>query len=128
MSAAETKDLNDPALRARAVAAARGGAPFDLLISGGRLLDVVTGLTRDADIGVVGPLIASVHAPGSRTDAAKTVDATGSIVSPGLIDTHMHIESSMVTPAAYAAAVVPRGVTTVVWDPHEFGNVHGPDG
>lgn len=128
MSAAETKDLNDPALRARAVAAARGGAPFDLLISGGRLLDVVTGLTRDADIGVVGPLIASVHAPGSRTDAAKTVDATGSIVSPGLIDTHMHIESSMVTPAAYAAAVVPRGVTTVVWDPHEFGNVHGLDG
>src|SRR5690349_740065 len=71
MSAAETKDLNDPALRARAVAAARGGAPFDLLISGGRLLDVVTGLTRDADIGVVGPLIASVHAPGSRTSARR---------------------------------------------------------
>ncbi|MBW9118327.1 adenine deaminase [Rhizobium cauense] len=128
MSAAEPKDLDDPALRTRAVAAARGDAPFDLLISGGRLLDVVTGLTRDADIGIVGTLIASVHAPGSRTDAAKTVDATGSIVSPGLIDTHMHIESSMVTPAAYAAAIVPRGVTTIVWDPHEFGNVHGLDG
>lgn len=128
MSATEPKDLNDPALRARAVAAARGDAPFDLLIAGGRLLDVVTGLIREADIGIVGPLIASVHAPGSRTDAAETVDATGSIVSPGLIDTHMHIESSMVTPAEYATAVVPRGVTTIVWDPHEFGNVHGLDG
>ncbi len=128
MSTGEPKDLNDPALRARAVAAARGDAPFDLLVSGGRLLDVVTGLIREADIGIVGALIASVHASGSRTDAAKTVDATGSIITPGLIDMHMHIESSMVTPAAYAAAVVPRGVTTVVWDPHEFGNVHGLDG
>lgn len=52
----------------------------------------------------------------------------GSFVSPGLIDTHMHIESSMITPAAYAAAVVARGVTTIVWDPHEFGNVHGVEG
>lgn len=128
MSAQEPMDLNDPALRARAVAAARGDAPFDILILGGRLLDVVTGLIREADIGIVGPLISSVHAPGSRADAAKAIDATGSIISPGLIDTHMHIESSMVTPAEYAAAVVPHGVTTIVWDPHEFGNVHGLDG
>lgn len=128
MSAAEPRDLNDPTLRARAVAAARGDAAFDILISGGRLLDAVTGLTRKADIGIVGPLISSVHAPASRTDATETIDATDSIVSPGLIDTHMHIESSMVTPAEYAAAVVPRGVTTIVWDPHEFGNVHGLDG
>ncbi|CDM59022.1 MULTISPECIES: adenine deaminase [Rhizobium] len=128
MSAAEPRDLNDPTLRERAVAAARGDAPFDILISGGRLLDAVTGLTREADIGIVGPLIASVHAPARRTDATETIDATGSIISPGLIDTHMHIESSMVTPAEYAAAVVPRGVTTIVWDPHEFGNVHGLDG
>ncbi|WP_028749308.1 adenine deaminase [Rhizobium mesoamericanum] len=127
MTALETEDLNDPVLRARAVAAARGDAAFDLLISGGCLLDVVTGLVREADIGIVGPLISSVHAPGSRTDAAKIVNATGTIISPGLIDTHMHIESSMVTPAEYAAAVVPRGVTTIVWDPHEFGNVHGLD-
>ncbi|MEK1894635.1 MAG: adenine deaminase C-terminal domain-containing protein [Rhizobium sp.] len=128
MSASEQRDLNDPTLRARAVAAARGDTAFDILISGGRLLDAVTGLTREADIGIVGPLISSVHAPASRTDATETIDATDSIVSPGLIDTHMHIESSMVTPAEYAAAVVPRGVTTVVWDPHEFGNVHGLDG
>jgi adenine deaminase len=124
----EPFDLNDPALRARAVAAARGDAPFDMLITGGRLLDAVTGLIREADIGLVGALIASVHRPASRTDAVEIIDATGSILTPGLIDTHMHVESSMVTPAEYASAVLPRGVTTVVWDPHEFGNVHGLDG
>ncbi|NTF85605.1 adenine deaminase [Agrobacterium rhizogenes] len=124
----EPGDLNAPELRACAVAAARGDAPFDLLIAGGRLVDMVTGQIRAADIGVVGPLIASVHAPGSRTNAAETIDASGCFLSPGLIDTHMHIESSMVTPALYAEAVLPRGVTTIVWDPHEFGNVHGLDG
>ncbi|WP_320198080.1 adenine deaminase [Agrobacterium sp. rho-13.3] len=120
--------MNDDALRARAVAAARGDQPFDILISGGTLVDMVTGERRPADIGIVGPLIASVHETGGRTDAARTIDATGAYVSPGLIDTHMHVESSMITPAAYAQAVVARGVTTIVWDPHEFGNVHGIDG
>ncbi|AHG46715.1 adenine deaminase [Rhizobium leguminosarum bv. trifolii CB782] len=124
----EPADLNDPVLRARAAAAARGDAPFDLLITGGRLLDVVTGLVRKVDIGLVGALISSVHAPESRTDAVEIIDAAGGILTPGLIDTHMHVESSMVTPAEYASAVLPRGVTTVVWDPHEFGNVHGLDG
>ncbi|HCD82400.1 MAG TPA: adenine deaminase [Agrobacterium sp.] len=124
----EPTDLNDDALRTRAVAAARGDAPFDVLIAGGTLVDVVTGELRAADIGIVGPLIASVHEPASRSDAAQIIDATSAYVSPGLIDTHMHIESSMVTPTAYAAAVVARGVTTIVWDPHEFGNVHGVEG
>ncbi|MCW0983482.1 adenine deaminase [Agrobacterium sp. BT-220-3] len=124
----EPTDLNDDVLRTRAVAAARGDAPFDVLITGGTLVDVVTGELRAADIGIVGRLIASVHEPASRSDAAQIIDATSAYVSPGLIDTHMHIESSMVTPAAYAATVVARGVTTVVWDPHEFGNVHGVEG
>ncbi|HEV7309697.1 MAG TPA: adenine deaminase C-terminal domain-containing protein [Ensifer sp.] len=129
MSAAiEPRDLMDAALRTRAVAAARGDAPFDVLISGGTLVDVVTAELRPADIGLVGPLIASVHEPGARADAASLVDATGAFISPGLIDTHMHVESSMVTPAAYANAVLPRGVTTIVWDPHEFGNVSGVGG
>ncbi len=121
----ELFDLNLPELRRRAVQAARGEGPFDVLVKGGTLVDVVTGELRAADIGIVGPMIASVHAPGSRTDAATLINAAGAFLSPGLIDTHMHIESSMVTPAGYAQAVVPRGVTTVVWDPHEFGNVLG---
>tara|TARA_R110002051_G_scaffold74594_1_gene135823 strand:- start:6725 stop:8500 length:1776 start_codon:yes stop_codon:yes gene_type:complete len=123
-----TTDINDPELRGRAVAAARGAAAFDRLIINGTVVDMVTGERRPADIGLVGPLIASVHERGTRSDAADIIDAAGAFVSPGLIDTHMHIESSMVTPATYAGAVLPRGVTTIVWDPHEFGNVHGLDG
>jgi len=125
---AEPLDLANPALRLRATAAARGDAPFDLLIVNGTIVDVVTGELRAVDIGICGPLIASVHAPGTRADAGEVLDAAGAFVSPGLIDTHMHVESSMVTPATYAAAVLARGVTTVVWDPHEFGNVHGVAG
>jgi adenine deaminase len=125
---ATVAEFTEPALRDRAVTAARGDAPFDILITGGTLVDVATGELRPADIGIVGPLIASVHERGARSDARELIDATGTFVSPGLIDTHMHIESSMVTPAAYAEVVVPRGVTTVVWDPHEFGNVCGIDG
>lgn len=121
----EPLDLADRNLRDRAVHAAKGNAPFDRLITGGTLVDVVTGELRLADIGLCGALIASVHEPGSRTDAAEITDATGMFLSPGLIDTHMHVESSMVTPAGYAGAVLPRGVTTIVWDPHELGNVHG---
>ena len=118
-------DLDDPTLRDCAVAAARGDRPFDVLIIGARIADVVTGELRAADIGICGALIASVHAPGTRTEAIKVYNATGLIATPGLIDSHMHVESSMVTPEIYAAAILPRGVTTIVWDPHEFGNVAG---
>jgi adenine deaminase len=124
----ELLDLNLPELRHRAVQAARGDVAFDVLLKGGTVVDVVTGELRLADVGLVGPLIASVHAPGTRGDATTIINATGTFIAPGLVDTHMHIESSMVTPAAYAQAVVPRGVTTVVWDPHEFGNVLGMAG
>ncbi len=127
-STREPLDLADPILRRKAVAAAKGAVPFDLLIINGILVDMVTGEYRPADIGVIGPLIASVHPPGTRQDATETLDAQGSFVTPGLIDSHMHVESSMVTPATYADAVIPRGITTVVWDPHEFGNVKGVAG
>ncbi len=120
-------DLTDPALRARAVQAARGTAPFDVLIENGTVMDMVTGEDRSADIGLVGALIASVHASAPR-DAKTRIDAAGCHIAPGLIDTHMHVESSMVTPAEYAAHILPRGVTTALWDPHEFANVAGLDG
>ncbi|MBO9096731.1 MULTISPECIES: adenine deaminase [unclassified Rhizobium] len=123
--ARDPADLNHPALRARASSAARGDTSFDVLITGGRLVNMVTGQIDNCDIGLTGALIASVHPAGSRTDASEIIDAAGAFLSPGLIDTHMHIESSMITPAAYAECVMPRGVTTIVWDPHEFGNVHG---
>ncbi|RCK41497.1 adenine deaminase [Thalassospira profundimaris] len=124
----EPADLNNEALRSRAIAAARGDAPFDVLIIGGNVVDMVTSEIRAADIGLVGPLIASVHKPGQFKQAQQTIDASGKFITPGLIDTHLHVESSMVTPAIYAQTVVPRGVTTIVWDPHELGNVLGKDG
>ena len=125
---ARDTDLNTPALRARAVKAARGHAAFDVLVENARLLDMVTGQERMADIGLVGGLIASVHAPDPDRAATRRIDAGGRSAVPGLIDTHMHVESSMVTPAEYARAIVPRGVTTVVWDPHEFANACGLPG
>jgi adenine deaminase len=122
------EDLNAPGLRDRAVRAARGQDAFDVLIIGGTIVDVATSELRAADVGMVGPLIASVHPPGSRGDTATIVDATGRFIAPGLIDSHLHVESSMVTPRRYAATVVPQGTTTICWDPHELGNVLGLDG
>jgi adenine deaminase len=124
----EPRDLHDPALRDRAVRAARGQHRFDILLTGGMLADVATGELRPADIGLVGPLIASVHPPGTRSDTATHISLAGQIIAPGLIDTHLHIESSMVTPRRYAEVVVPQGTTTICWDPHEIGNVSGLPG
>jgi len=121
-------DPISPATRARAVQAARGSAPFDALLTGGTVVDVATGELRPADIGLVGALIASVHPPGTREDAAELHDVAGRFLAPGFIDSHLHYESSLMTPADYAATVVPRGTTTCVWDPHELANVLGLPG
>ncbi len=120
--------MNQPveaAVRARAVQAARGSARFDLLLAGGTVVDVATGELRPADIGIIGPLIASVHPPGTRDDAEAVEDVAGRFLAPGFIDSHLHYESSLMAPADYAAVVVPAGTTTCVWDPHELANVHG---
>ena len=122
------RDEIDPEVRARAVAAARGHKPFDLLLCNGTVVDVGTGEVRAGDVGVVGPLIASVHPQGSREDAAEIIDCSGRYVAPGLIDMHVHFESSMMTPGPYAEAVCPRGTTTIFCDPHELANVAGVEG
>ena len=124
----EPHDLHDPMLRDRAVRAARGQDRFDVLLTGGRVADVATGELREADVGLVGPLIASVHPPGTRSDAREHIALAGRVIAPGLIDSHLHIESSMVTPRRYAEVVVPQGTTTICWDPHEIGNVSGLGG
>ncbi len=122
------EDINNAELRIAAVSAAQGRQPFDVLITGGTVVDMVTSRLRAADIGLIGSLIASVHSSGEFSAAHETIDATGCFITPGLIDTHLHIESSMITPAAYAEQVLPRGVTTIVWDPHEYANTCGSDG
>lgn len=118
----------DAATRARAVRAAQGLEPFDRLLAGATLADVATGELRPADIGIVGPMVASVHPPGARDDAAAVEDLAGLVLAPGLIDSHVHFESSFMVPSDYAAVVVPAGTTTAAWDPHELANVAGLDG
>ena len=84
--------------RRRAVQAARGEIPFDLLLTDGYIVDRVTGEVRAADVGIVGEMIASVHPRASRTDAHQRQSLEGAYLSPGLIDTHVHLESSHLPP------------------------------
>jgi adenine deaminase len=114
--------------RRRAVQAARGELPFDLLLTHTRIVDMATGEIRDADVGIVGNLIASVHPRGGRSDARETHDLNNQYLSPGLMDTHVHLESSHLLPARYAEIVLTQGTTAVFWDPHELANVLGIDG
>ena len=107
------------------LAVARGDQPADLLLCNGRVVNVLSGDIEDADVALYGGRIAGV---GAGYSAVQRVDLQGAFVAPGLIDAHVHIESSLCLPAQFAAAVVPRGVTTVVADPHEIANVAGVDG
>ena len=107
------------------LAVARGDEPADLLLRGGRLLNLLSGTIEEADIAIYGERIAGI---GPGYSARQTVDLNGAYVSPGLIDAHVHIESSLCTPAQFAAALLPCGVTSAVIDPHEIANVAGLDG
>jgi len=118
----------DAAMRNRAVQAAQGYVPFDILLSGGQVVDVITGEIRAADVGVVGSMIASLHEPGDRCDAATVYELQGRFIAPGFIDTHVHLESSHMLPHHYSNTVIPQGTTTVFWDPHELANVLGVEG
>lgn len=116
---------------ARLAAVARGDEPGDLLLRGGRVLLVHTREWLDADVLVACGRVAAVV---ERDDAeappaaADVVDVGGSWIVPGYVDAHVHIESSKLTVDGFAAAVVPRGTTTVVAEPHEIANVLGVDG
>ncbi|MBN2005406.1 MAG: adenine deaminase [Anaerolineae bacterium] len=107
------------------LAVARGDEPADVLLTNGRVVNVFTGEILNADVAIAGETIAAV---GEGYSGKAIVDLQGAIVVPGLIDTHIHIESSMVSPPQFARAVVPHGVTTAVTDPHEIANVAGSAG
>lgn len=107
-------------------AVARGDCPADLLVTGGRVVNVFTGEVNKVNVAVAGTAIAGVG-PGYRT--GKTVyEAGGAWLIPGLIDAHFHLESSLLMPAELARVVISRGTTALVCDPHEIANVHGPAG
>src|SRR5258708_4269134 len=115
-------------VRLKAIEAAQGRTPFDLLLTGGKVVDVATLELREADIGIVGPMIASVHPRGSFTTAAEVRDLGGRFVAPGFIDGHVHFESAHMLPHHYASVVVPQGATAIFCDPHELANVLGVQG
>lgn len=103
---------------------AMGRKKPDLVLKNGKITDVFSGEVFTADIAITNGKICGVGEYSSDSE----VDLKGKYVLPGLVDTHMHIESSMVTPSEYAKAVMPHGVTTVIADPHEITNVCGEKG
>ena len=107
---------------AKLIAVARGIAPADLILSNARIINTFSGEIEEGNIAIYGDRIAGV---GDYKNAKEVVDLKGKYVSPGLINGHVHIESSMLHIARYAEAVVPRGVTGIVTDLHEIANVKG---
>ena len=102
-----------------------GREPADLVLKGGRFFDLVTGELVESDIAICGDRIVGTL---GNYRGKREIDITGRIVVPGFIDTHLHIESSHVTPHEFDRCVLPQGVTTVICDPHEIANVLGVEG
>jgi adenine deaminase len=114
----------DSAIRKRLIDVAAKREPADLVISDAQVVNVFTGAIERGDVAIVGDLIAGI---GNYT-AETYIDAAGRYLLPGLIDAHVHIESSLVDPASFAQLTLPHGTTTVIADPHEIANVCGLDG
>lgn len=103
----------------------RGAKPADIVLRGGQVFDVVTGDMIAGDVAICGDTIVGI---GADYEGREVIDVTGRILVPGFIDTHLHIESSLVTPDEFDRCVGPRGITTAICDPHEIANVLGVAG
>lgn len=112
------------AAKQRIIAVASGREKADLVLKNAKYLNVFSNEFLCGDIAVANGLIAGV----GKYDGKIEIDVSGKLVLPGFIDAHIHLESSMVTPAEFAKAVVAHGTTTVITDPHEITNVMGIDG
>lgn len=112
------------AAKQRLIAVAAGREKADLVLKNAKYLNVFSNEFLCGDIAVSNGLIAGV----GKYDGKTEIDVSGKLVLPGFIDAHIHLESSMVTPAEFAKAVVAHGTTTVITDPHEIANVMGIDG
>ncbi|MGQ0570661.1 MAG: adenine deaminase [Armatimonadota bacterium] len=112
---------------ARLIRVARGAEPADLLLSNARVIDLYNHEIIEAHVAIAGNRVAGLDS-GRTYQARETHDLRGSYLAPGLIDGHVHIESSMVSVPEFARAVVPHGTTTVIADPHEIANVLGMSG
>ena len=121
----------EPKDKRRLLRTALGKEKSDLLIKNVQLVNVFTGEIYPANVFVCDNTIAHIETKDLTAhidDAAVVYDGKGEYLIPGLIDAHIHIESSMMTPRNFARAVIPNGTTTVVTDPHEIGNVYGVEG
>jgi adenine deaminase len=116
-----TRQPDAPAIATR-IAQGRGSSPADLVITNVRLFDLVTGTLAQTDIAICGDIIVGTY---GRYRGTRTIDGRGRIAVPGFIDTHLHVESSLVTPLEFDRCVLPHGVTTAICDPHEMANVIG---
>ena len=107
------------------VLSAKGENAADVVLRGGKIFDLITGEFLESDVAITGDTIVGTcdHYHGD-----KTIDVTGLILVSGFIDTHLHIESSMLTPFEFDRCVTPLGVTTAICDPHEIANVVGLEG
>ena len=103
----------------------RGIAPADIVPKGGRVFGLITGDPVETDMVICGDTIAGVF---GSYEARQVIDCAGQIPVPGFIDTHLHIESSLVTPYEFDRCVGPRGITTAICDPREIANVCGLTG
>lgn len=112
------------AAKQRIIAVAAGREKADLVLKNAKYLNVFSNEFLCGDIAVANGLIAGV----GKYDGKTEIDVSGKLVLPGFIDAHIHLESSMVTPAEFAKAVVAHGTTTVITDPHEITNIMGIDG
>lgn len=117
------------------IEAAVGKRKCDLVIENCKIVNVFSGEIYDGDIGIYGRFIAHIRCNPDKLeinepkiDGKKYYNARGKYIIPGLIDAHIHIESTLMTPRNFAKAVIPHGTTTVVTDPHEIANVHGIKG
>ena len=106
----------------RWIDAAAGRIVCDLVIKNCRLVNVYTGTIQKTDIAIFDGVVVGL---GTQYEAKETIDAAGAYAAPGLIDSHIHIESSYVTPEEISRLAVPCGTTTIVADPHEIVNVGG---
>ncbi len=107
------------------IAQGRGDAPADLVLRGGQVFDLVTGAMIAGDVAICGDTVVGI---GAEYEGREVIDVAGLTLVPGFIDTHLHIESSLVTPLEFDRCVTPRGITTAICDPHEIANVLGLDG
>lgn len=108
----------------KTIAAAAKREMADLVIKNGKVINVFTCEVIELDVAITDGVIVGL----GDYEGKEVVDAKGRYICPGFIDGHVHIESSMVRPSEFAKVVLPHGVTTIVTDPHEIGNVSGANG